>query len=258
MADIWLPGFEKHYFGPSVHGGPYDEHAHPKLGWHTWEGKSWTAAESAFSPYPPHMAVNPYDRVKHQYVPLNMHSYAFKGNDNDDSFVIQVEVAGFAHETPSWSQDFLRWLGEEVARPIMETVGVPAIIVPQGFHGDGEGIILASTSSPIRFKSVAAMDAFSGHLGHQHMPAPDVHWDPGALDVAAIIRYAQENDDMPITDDEVKKIAAEVVKEIKPLLDGAQTYRDRAYNSLRGWLAAIGSKQGITAAEATKFDRSNK
>jgi hypothetical protein len=34
-------------------------------------------------------------------------------------------------------------------------------------------------TSPIRFKSEAELRAFSGICGHQHMPNPDTHWDPG-------------------------------------------------------------------------------
>ena len=185
---IWLSGFEHRDLGPD--GGPYDRHDNPKLLWHTWEGYSWSSAESAFAKYPPHIAVNPKDRVRRQYVSLDRHAYALAGSDTENSWVIQVEVAGAARDTHTWPAEWLRWLGTDVLAPILSAVPIPPAITPLGFHGEGEGIILASPRSPIRYRSVAAWDAFSGHVGHQHAPSPDAHWDPGRLDVQAIIEAA--------------------------------------------------------------------
>ncbi len=191
MADLWLPGFERR---PGKVGAPYDETRHPKFGWHTWEGTNWSSAERAFAPYPPHIAVNPIDRIRRQYVPLNLHAFAFAGSDADDSYVIQVEVAGFAGESHNWPEATIKWLGEWVVRPIAQAVGIPPVVVPQGFHGEGEGLLLASKRSPIRFKNAAQLDAFAGHCGHQHMPDPDQHWDPGRLPIARILAYARTLD----------------------------------------------------------------
>jgi hypothetical protein len=186
----WIPGFEIRDLGGPT-GGPYDRHDNPKLLWHTWEGYSWNGAESAFRNYPPHVAVNPIDKRRCQYVPLDRHAYSLAGTDAEDSFVIQVEVAGYAGESHDWTDEWLEWLGAEVLAPIREIVDIPGVICPQGFHGEGEGIILASPSSPIRY-NMQSWDAFSGHVGHQHAPAPDDHWDPGRLDVRSIINASEE------------------------------------------------------------------
>lgn len=192
---VWLAGYERVDLGKS--GGPYDRTNNPKLCWHTTEGGSLAGAEAAFAPYPPHLGVDPGTGACHQYLPLDRHAYSLGNSDAEDSYVIQVEVVGFASETPDWPPQRLRWLGDHVARPVADAVGVPPVAAPQGFHGEGEGIILASSSSPIRF-TLDGWDNFAGHVGHQHCPGDD-HWDPGRLDIDTILEPApaRKDDDMP-------------------------------------------------------------
>jgi hypothetical protein len=191
----WLPGFTRvdlDYTGinaPEV-GRPYDETSHPKICLHTTEGSSLAGAERAFALYPPHVGVD-FERLhRRQYLPLDRCSFSLRGSESDDEFVVQIEIVGFSTQTPNWSIQKLDWLGREVIAPICRATGCPLTIVPAGFHGLGEGIILASTSSPIRFKSEGALRAFSGIMGHQHAPAPDHHWDPGKLNVHRIVQAA--------------------------------------------------------------------
>lgn len=184
---LWLPGYTVVDLGPD--GGPFDTTQNPKLCWHTTEGGSLEGAESAFAPYPPHLGVDPKKGLAHQYVSLDRHAYALKGTDTEDSWVIQVEVVGYAAQSHTWSLDILSWLAAHVVGPVTQLVPVPPVIAPEGFHGADEGIVLASPDSLVRFPSVASWDSFSGHVGHQHAPSPDAHWDPGRLDVAAILAY---------------------------------------------------------------------
>src|SRR5690606_31946353 len=75
--------------------------------------------------------------------------------------------------------------------------------VCQPTYGEGAGFVLASPSSRIRL-SHEQWNRFSGQLGHQHAPAPNDHWDPGALNLHRIGSYARielEEDDM-FTDDD--------------------------------------------------------
>lgn len=180
---MWLDGYERVALGQT--GGSYDRRDNPKLCWHTTEGGSLAGAEAAFYPYPPHLGVDPDTGERHQYIDLDRRAYSLGNSDAEDSYVIQVEVVGFASDSHTWSTETLRWLGDNVADPVAAAVGVPPVIAPQGFHGQGEGIVLASSSSPIRF-DIGGWDAFAGHVGHQHCPGDD-HWDPGALDVATIL-----------------------------------------------------------------------
>jgi hypothetical protein len=198
MADIFLPGYDLVDLRTGFHaGGRYDETSHPKLCWHTTEGTTVGDAETAFRFTPPHLCVDPVRGIRHQYIPLNRHAFAVRGTESDDEFMIQVEVVGVAKQSHTWPDTVLRWLGEHVVVPIRDTVGVPDVVVHHGFWSAADaaarGIVLAEESSPIRITS-AELRAFSGHLGHQHMPPPDEHWDPGGLPIHRILEFSREND----------------------------------------------------------------
>lgn len=249
MSDVWLPGFDRR---PILAGGPYDDRSTPKLGWHTWEGMSWSAAENAFERYPPHIACKPphpgvaaHEVGRRQYVPLNRHAYAFAGSENDDEYVIQVEVAGFAEGSYQWTDQVCEWLAVNIVDPIADAVGVPPVVVPCGFHDTrtyrarSAGNYLASSRSEIRL-TAAELRAFAGHCGHQHMPSPDSHWDPGALPIDRILSHTEAN--MP------------TLQEIEALLDrklgtGSKPGQDPGEQTVIGrMLAAFKRVQGNLAA----------
>lgn len=236
MTDIRLPGFTHIDLGWA--GGPYDEMAHPKLCWHTTEGATLAGAERAFRLFPPHIGVDPRTGERHQYVPLNRHSYALAGSESDDEYVIQVEVVGFARQSHTWPDEVLSWLGRHVVRPIRDAVGVPDTVISHGFRREGGGIVLASSQSPIRI-SLAQLRAFSGHLGHQHMPAPNSHWDPGGLPIHRILAHAgaaapsastaiYEEDHMYVTCHELGRSAVSVGGKLVELTDPAERTRAQA------------------------------
>lgn len=191
--ESWLDSFERIDLdltgvnAPEV-GHPYDERSHPKILLHTTEGSSLEGAERAFASYPPHVGVEYGRRLKHQYLPLNRCSFALRGAESDDEFIIQVEIVGFAADPPSGAE--ADWLGREVVAPIAQAVGCPLRAIHHGFHGPNSGFVLASTRSPIRLTS-GELRRFSGILGHQHAPPPDTHWDPGAIDIDRILTAAR-------------------------------------------------------------------
>lgn len=183
----WLPGFERMPL-PGVPGVPYDEPDDPKAIAHTTEGTSIEGAVRAYAAYPPHVIVDPWKRRKVQHVPGNLAAYALWNADADDSRCFQVEIVGYAADTPGWPDEVLRWLGEEVVRPIHEHIGVPLQCLP--FKGPRDvNYTLASSSSPLRLTQ-QQLDSYSGWLGHQHIPG-DNHWDPGGLNMPKILDYAQ-------------------------------------------------------------------
>lgn len=195
MTDVWLPGYRRVDLG--LDGAGYVDTAHPKLLWHTTEGSSVASARAAFEDYPPHVCYDPRTDEAEQYIPLNRAAYACKANDRE--YVIQVEIVGFASQSHTWSDEILGRLYRRVVAPITAAVGVAPAVCSYGFLGEGDGI-LASPDSRIRL-TLAQLRAFSGHLGHQHMPSPDAHWDPGRLPINKILAYAQ-GDDMPLTPDD--------------------------------------------------------
>lgn len=200
--DIWVPGYTRVSLGE--HGGVYDETSHPKGCVHTTEGGSLAGAETAYRNYPPHMGYDPRTRQRHQYVPLNKHSYAFRGDESDDEYVIQIEFVGFASQTQSWSDQMLENIAWDVFRPLEVLIGIPRRSLQ--FFGEDAGFTLASVSSPIRL-SPGSLRNYKGWLGHQHIPNPDVHWDPGKFPIQKVFNFrkAQESDNQPIVSDEAEK-----------------------------------------------------
>lgn len=211
---MWLPGYQR-WDLPGVPGWAYDESDDPKALLHTTEGSSIEGAVAAYKAYPPHLIVDPVKRRKVQHVDLDRAAYALWNADADDSRCIQVEIVGFASQTHLWSDDTLKWLGEELARPLHEYAGVPYVVVPRGFRRDGEtGYALASDSSPLRLTQYE-LDTFSGFLGHQHIPG-DSHWDPGGLNVSKILAYAAGQ----TTKEDNVAIAAQTFPAAQKRLDG--------------------------------------
>jgi hypothetical protein len=184
---LWVPQWRRVALG-GPDGDPYADEQNIKILWHTWEGTSWGAAESAFRPYPPHVGAKIFDEVR-QYVPLDEHAYALAGSRNEGEFVIQIELAGKAHDMVGLSNDELDWIAHRVLEPILFFFpDVPDVHPP--FYDDTDGFTIASPTSPIRF-SFEDWKNYSGHVGHQHAPSPDAHWDPGKLNVDRIIRTAR-------------------------------------------------------------------
>lgn len=186
MIDF-LPGWTFKDLGPD--GGPYDETGHPKVVIHTTEGSTLSGAEAAFAAYPPHLGYDPINRLKHQYVRLDRHSYALRGDESDDEFAVQIEIVGFASQAHLWSDQVYRNIAEDVIRPLRNAIRVPDQHLR--FYRADEGIVLATATSPIRLNDTAFRN-FSGWLGHQHVPAPDVHWDPGGFLIDKALQFSQE------------------------------------------------------------------
>lgn len=190
---IWLPGYTRVNLGLS--GKPFEYRHNPKGLLHSTEGTSLAGAEQAMRAYPSHLGYDYRTREKHQYISLDLAAYsAMDESDNDP--IYQVELVGFAKDMrylPDWA---LRNIAEDVIKPLANAVGIPPVTIWHGFKDGLDGIYpyLASPQSPIRL-SYAQLRNFSGWLGHQHLPAPDDHWDPGAINMARLIALAYGDDD---------------------------------------------------------------
>lgn len=189
----WLPGYQKIDLGPD--GGVFDETKHPKGVIHTTEGSSLQGAEAAFKQYPPHLGYDPIKRIKHQYISLDRHSYALRGDESDDEYAIQIEIVGFAAQTHLWSNTVYQNIAEDVIGPLEKALEIPRISLT--FHGQDEGMILATKYSQIRLTD-SAYRSYTGWLGHQHVPAPDVHWDPGRFNIRKCFEYLEELDRLSV------------------------------------------------------------
>lgn len=63
---------------------------------------------------------------------------------------IQIEIVWYAADAENMPDELLRVLGR-LMRWIADQLGIGLVLCPQGFHGAGEGFVLASEFSPIRF-----------------------------------------------------------------------------------------------------------
>lgn len=173
-----------------------------KVLWHTTEGTGWPGYSGGASA--PTLTVKAdFDRRAvewRQHFPLNMSARALKdrpgGVRTNRAGVVQVEIVGTSgwatRRNPNrtytlpeqwYAGGFPDWLLTELARFarfMHDEWGVPYALPPQGFGDWRNGR---------RFTGEQFV-AFEGHLGHGNAPEND-HTDPGLLDVAKILTFAQ-------------------------------------------------------------------
>lgn len=108
--------------------------------------------------------------------------------------VIQIEIVWHAGDAADMPDELLRRLAELLVW-IGAQIGKPLVPCPQGFHGAGEGMVLASEDSPIRFHDAAEWRSPGLTTGvawsvcaHQHVDEND-HWDTGALPWARLAQF---------------------------------------------------------------------
>lgn len=217
MTEIpaWLPGYEHQPIGAGLNWTPGTAW---KVGVHSTETgpapgliDHWRNNPGAGLPH--FLGITP-DRIV-QLLPLTVGAYTAQnppgGIDTNRAHLIQIEVCGYAINTrpspgnttprPDWSPDWYealaRWLADLVAAGVPLDLATELTFANQwvGFPGTG-----------------ADYERFAGVLGHQHIPEqPDRHWDPGQLDIRRLLARArtlanQEDDDMPLNDDDLAKI----------------------------------------------------
>jgi hypothetical protein len=255
---MWLPGYERHEY-PGLAGKPYQFTHNPKGCMHTTEGGSIAGAMSAYAPYPPHLIYDWRNRRGVQHVRLDRAAYSAM-DGNDDDYMIQVELVGFAAETRTWPEQALRNIAADVVAPLERLFKIPRRIIWHGFKDSRDGVrpYISSAESPIRLNWTQLRD-FSGWLGHQHLPSPDTHWDPGALPMARILGFlSEEDDDMPldaIRDYEALKQMMQrfFAYEARPggaaatHLNGPTIYEQ--LSAIRASVAAVADNKDITPAE---------
>lgn len=226
MADIWIPGWPRHVFG--LRGKPYQYTHNPKGCLHTTEGGSIGGALNAYAPYPPHGIYDWRSRERVQHIPLNLASYSAM-DGNDDDYMVQIELVGFANDARNWPDEALRNIAEDVLKPLEDLFGIPRQSVWHGFKDGRDGIYpyISTPQSPIRL-SAAQLRDFSGWLGHQHLPAPDNHWDPGAIPIQRIFNYMEGEDEMTVDELLDAEVPQEFSEEIGQAL-GIQPDKDGKY-----------------------------
>ncbi len=178
-----LPGFEStpaDRAGGTFNGSPW------RVILHTTEGGSIDGAVGAYRATGswPHFTVDPSKGRRAQHYDLDTSARALLHRPTDPETnranAIQIEIVGFATESPGWPKPWLRWLGTAVLEPIRAVcpfaLAAPDFVRYPDSYGFGAHQRLTWDS----------WRAFSGICGHEHVPGND-HGDPGALDITTII-----------------------------------------------------------------------
>lgn len=148
--------------------------AAPKLVWHTTE----TQRLPAYDASAPHMTMDPATGRLWQHIPIDRAARALEHPpgtvETNRARCVQVELLGFARETPSWPRAHYARMAT-LARWIEANHGVP------------RRSTVTFATRPHRLPAEAWL-RYAGHLGHEHVPAqPSNHWDPGAMRIDMVL-----------------------------------------------------------------------
>jgi Peptidase family M23/N-acetylmuramoyl-L-alanine amidase len=163
---------------------PFKSMTAKKVTLHTTEGSSkpnWEGMQSGI----PHLTFDPGTNQVWQHLPWDIAAYTLTGGDyspnSDAGQNIQIEMIGFAEDTPTWSDEKYQNL-EDLLAWISQAIGVPYTF-PFPFTGN-EGY---GEDGAVR-QDWATFAGASGIVGHSHATYND-HWDPGALNVDKLEYY---------------------------------------------------------------------
>ncbi len=136
-------------------------------------------------PWPPHMSIDLNTGEVHQHVEFHSSAYAMRHsqpNRRGGRPTYQVELVGYARDTPHYSDEWYAALADLVSW-FHHNLGVP-LAFPKPFAGsDAYGL-----HGSVRTTSQGAWDALTGIVGHQHA-YDNSHWDPGKLDVTRLRHF---------------------------------------------------------------------
>ncbi|MCQ6554786.1 peptidoglycan-binding protein [Streptomyces sp. C10-9-1] len=201
MAEIWIKEAER--LGDGSIGGAMDSpSAPPRAVWHTTESGAGDAAFNAVASYlirvqsEPHILYDPMTDRLGQYGPLNASARALRNDGSTRTnrtgrVCIQIEVLAKAGKPFT-----AYWRPGPNFRALMRALrswGIPDAW-PAG--------ALASSYSDDVSRSRITWATKGGHYGHCHVPGND-HWDPGAIDVRALLTAGGDNS-IPSTGGETK------------------------------------------------------
>jgi hypothetical protein len=155
---------------PHIDAGEFTSGGH-KLVWHTTE----TTGLPDYGGSSPHFTIEPHTGRLWQHIPIDRAARSLKAGGPNLWNTIQVEIIGSAKDSQDWPAAAYAHLAE-LARWIERNAGVPRRCAVT-FTGSG-GVHRLSNED---------FHAYAGHIGHQHAPAPNDHWDPGKLRIDSII-----------------------------------------------------------------------
>ena len=222
----WLP--EAKRIPADRAGGTYSKDVPFRLVLHTTEGTSIAGAVAAYTKRGswPHLTIDARKREVVQHYQFQIAARALKRPRGtvatNGASAIQVEIVGYAKDSPNWPAEDVVWLGQTLG-PILDAFRIGRY--SPNFVGPEAGTI-ATVTAPQRM-SPADWLAFNGVAGHQHIPSND-HWDPGRFQIARFLMATaplpappqQEDDEMQFRairraeDDKVALVAPAFFREV--------------------------------------------
>lgn len=185
---------------------------------HTTEGRTWNDYQDGA--VAPTLTVMPLPQTRRliwrQHYSVNRAARALRATaegPTNNRGAIQVEMVGTCSKTGpgyywpkanEWAlqgiADFLAWVNQEWSVPLVAAKGWP----------DYPSSPAIDRATRLSMKSWLA---FRGVCGHLHVPG-NTHLDPGAFPIETVLGLARakavQEDDMPLTDAEIAKIASAV------------------------------------------------
>jgi hypothetical protein len=151
----------------------------PKIVFHTTEGPNkpdWQAKMSGV----PHFTHHRKTGECWQHLDFDVAAYTMMAGDyspnSDGGVTIQIEIIGYAKDSPTWTQDecdnlmrLVSWIAEQIDCPVE---------FPHPF--DGEDAYGENGSVRLSWEEWRAT---TGIVGHQHAPWNGIRWDPGKIPV---------------------------------------------------------------------------
>lgn len=216
MGDILLPGFDQVRGNTRSNVDYRIVNAPWRLVLHTVEGDPSSKASMRYVAeqhrYGPHLWVSPRLQYRIQTVPLNKTAFALlhpSGTQETNHMkAVQVEQFGFAGQTHDWDDSWADWIGEHVIAPVhLALGGALNLDYVERTYGAGDGIVLATSASPIRH-SYNEWAGCNWVTSHQRIRYND-HWDCGKFKLGRALAAARETvgnpgpvDPLPPTTDE--------------------------------------------------------
>jgi hypothetical protein len=180
--DVWLPDAERM---PATKNGP----AYLPMPWrgvlHTTEGPTIAGALQTFrdTNFWPTLTIEPNTLRVVQHYSLSRGARALSDHATPENAArcVQIEIVGFAAQTPSWAPEQLAFIREVVSS--IEDL-VPIAPTTNRRFLDAAGV----SANPANRMTVDEWKRFGGWCGHQHVPG-ESHWDPGAIDIDTILGH---------------------------------------------------------------------
>jgi peptidoglycan hydrolase-like protein with peptidoglycan-binding domain len=212
---------------------------------HTTETDGGALAMAKSHPYPPQLWADPETKEKYQCISLDRAGYALARRTSvqtNRAGAVQIEIIGRAATTQDWPTEWLDWLADEVIGPVCKVAGINHNHF-KDFKGAGEGIVLATASSPIRMSEAEWM-AWDGICAHQNVPTND-HWDVGNLNIQYIVARINKGAQTPVKPKPPTKPVvppASSVAPIRPVLSNGDQgpWVSTLQKALRGFRYPVG------------------